>query len=248
MTLLYPILAATVLFACAAKPADDAAERASRTPATAAAADVDWDGKGTSVDLANVNGSVTVTTSKGKKIRIRAHKSGPDANDVKVVIKQRGDRVSVHTDYPERGHVEAEVDYEVELPAGVEFDADVVNGSVDVTGVAAPLRLNSVNGTIKAAGARDVSASTVNGRVTVGLSGRATRAQLNAVNGKLEVKLPAKLGAKVRASTLSGSIDSDVPLTRKREMVGAKASGTVGDGAATITLETVSGRIKIATG
>jgi hypothetical protein len=239
------------LLSCA--PASSAAEpqRPTRAPAAGPApaldakADLDWRGDVDALQLGTVVGDVKITRATGPKARVRAFKSGPDADRVRIEVDEHDGRVSVHAEYPERGDIDARVDFVVEVPGGVELEANVVTGDVDVKGVDAALAVKSVNGDIATAGSPDVQVSTVNGSVVVNLPKAARRAQLDAVNGRLEVRLPKTLGASLRASTLNGSIDSDFPLHRDRELVGSRATGKLGDGKATVTLETVNGRIKI---
>jgi DUF4097 and DUF4098 domain-containing protein YvlB len=238
------------LFACA--PASSAPARPARAPAAgpsssdAAKADLDWRGDLTALKLGTVNGDVTITRAAGRQARVRGFKSGPDAADVRIEVDETDGRVFVHAEYPKRGDTDARVDFVVEVPDGTELEADVVTGDVDVRGVNAPVAVRSVNGDIATAGSPDVEVSTVNGSVVVRLPDAARRAKLDAVNGRLEVRLPAKLGAKLRASTVSGRIDSDFPLQHGDELVGARATGQLGNGKATVTLETVNGGIKIA--
>ena len=53
-------------------------------------------------------------------------------------------------------------------------------------------------------------------------------------------------GARVRASTVNGSIVNDLGLTvSKHDVVGASLRGTVGDGGASINVDAVNGTIRI---
>jgi hypothetical protein len=234
-------------------PAKTATEpqRPTRAPAVAPAAavdekaDLDWRGDLDELELATVEGDVKVTRAAGREARVRAFKSGPDADDVRIEVEERDGRVVVRARYPERSNTDARVDFVVEVPDGIELEAAVVSGNVDVSGVDAKVAIESVNGNVATAGARDVAASTVNGSVLVILPAPAKRAELEAVNGKLEVRLPATIGARLRASTLNGRIRSDFPMQHGGEIVGSHASAELGDGAADVKLSTVNGPIAI---
>ena len=76
-----------------------------------------------------------------------------------------------------------------------------------------------------------------------GAGGHAT---LEAVNGSLELRLPAQTDGKLDISTVSGKITSDFPLERREQMVGAQAAAVLGAGGAAMQLSTVNGAIRIA--
>jgi len=239
------------LFACApstsgADPGRPATEP-SATPASSAAADFEWSGEVARVDVSTVLGDVKIRAGSGKTVQVRGTKSGKGVGEVTIEAHVRGDTVVIAPKYPRNRDVDVRVDFVVELPASVAVEANAVNGKIVADGVSAALSLSTVDGDIATTACGDVRGNTVNGRVRVALPKRgAKRAALEAVNGELELSMSADTGAKVRASTVSGKIRSDFPLSQKDEMVGSRADGTIGDGAVAVELSTVNGPIRIA--
>jgi hypothetical protein len=103
------------------------------------------------------------------------------------------------------------------------------SGDIDATGLANSIDFVSSSGDITADFARFDAVSTVH---------------MQAHSGSLELKLPAGFGAKISASTSSGSLDSDM-LPIHSEDSGADTNATIGDGHATVNLSTDSGDITI---
>ncbi len=245
-----PFVALATSLACA--PATSAAERdrTSQSPARTSSQtsiEFEWEGAiadGGTFEISNVEGDVDVVVAAGNQVRVRAEKSGKDANRVEIEVMERKGRVVVKPKYPKRG-ADARIDFTIELPASVALEAKLVHGDVDVKSAGSPLQLQTVSGNIKAAGSDDVKVKTVEGNAIVALGSSARHAQLGTVNGKLEVQLPDALGFEVNASTLNGKIHSEYPADHANEMVGSKASLVHGDRAAKIHMKSVNGRISI---
>ncbi len=257
MTRIVPQLLCFVgLLACA--PSSSAAQGSQDEPDVTAAAvtsqaasDFDWSralGKNGSLRVINVSGDIDVVRASGSKARVRGTKSGRDAADLSIEVQESGGTVTISPKYPKRNNTDASVAFVVELPAGIDFRANVVSGSIRANDVDAPLELESVSGSVEASGSSDIQVSTVSGSASVKLPASTRRAKVNAVNGRVQVTIPEALGLKLFAATLNGKIDSDLPLERHEGMVGAKAEATRGDGGAKIDLETVNGAIEIRKG
>ena len=60
----------------------------------------------------------------------------------------------------------------------------------------------------------------------------------------MDVEIPSNSNAEVEASTFSGVIDSDFPLTGTPML----QQGTLGSGGPTLTLSTVNGNIRLRSG
>lgn len=247
-----PVLALLTGLACA--PATAAGSE--RTTETLSSTDAkstiefEWEGKiadGGTFEIRNVEGNVDVVAARGNTIRVRAKKSGKDANRVEIEVTERKGRVVVKPTYPKRG-ADARIDFTIELPASVALEAKLVHGDVDVKSAGSPLKLETVSGNINAAGSDDVAAKTVEGNAVVALGSSARHAELGTVNGALEVHLPEALGFEVNAATLNGKILSEFPAKHANEMVGSKASLVHGDRAAKIHMNSVNGRIAIKKG
>lgn len=238
------------LLACA--PAASASAEDSAGPVAAAKkGDFSWSGtvkQGGEVRLANVSGDVEVVQSKGTEVRVEAKISGRDADITKVVVKESAGGIKIRTDFGRKRNVDARVDYRIEVPAGVDFEANVVSGNIDAKGISGALDLEAVSGNIKASGSGDVQVATVSGNASVSLPAGTRRAMLEAVSGKLEVSVPSSLGLDLAAKSLNGKIDSELKHERADQMVGSQVRITRGDRSATVRMETVNGRIRIRKG
>jgi hypothetical protein len=139
------------------------------------------------------------------------------------------------------------VEFTVRVPRRVRVGANTVNGSVDITGVSAPVVAASVNGAVDVeTSAGPVSATSVNGSVhaRVRAFGDTGDVSLTTVNGSATAELPAKLDADVEASTLTGGIETDYPLAVTGK-VGKQMQGTLGAGGRKVHITTVTGSITL---
>ena len=141
--------------------------------------------------------------------------------------------------------------------------ASGTNASVVVRGASGVINAESVNGTLDVAGGdfQEVRLETVNGALRFD-GGLITGAALDAetVNGSIELRLPAALGADFTISSYGGAIDSDFevrlgpgPIRSRRQRdghdghdEGAKEMRfTTGGGGAKVSITTLNGRIAL---
>ena len=138
------------------------------------------------------------------------------------------------------------------------LDVSSVSGHVTLTDVkAGEIQVNSVSGDVTCAevAATRVAVKTVSGSVTFGGPlAKGGRYELTSHSGDIEVFASDKVGIEVSASTFSGDIKSDLPLTSKP---GADAApdrhgrtnqsvhGIFGDGSAVLQLTSFSGDVRI---
>ncbi len=218
-----------------------------------------------SVWIRNVNGSVKVEPAAGDDVQVTAVKSGRRSQFGRVrldVAPEQGvticavwsggrARCGAQGDYEGgrmRGGNDVRVDFTVRLPRRVRIDAFTVNGDVEVAGAAAPVKARTVNGRIEAhTSAGPIEASDVNGSIHAAITAFADSGPVSAktVNGSVTLELPARLDAHVEATTLTGSIESDFPLTASEGLIPRRFSGTVGSGARAIKLGTLHGSITL---
>lgn len=144
-----------------------------------------------------------------------------------------------------------------------------VSGSVETTKAAGRIEVEAVDGTVTVRdGAGELDASTVNGKLAVlggsferaglesvsglvrfaaGLSASANL-EIETVSGAVEVLLPPGFGANVEAESFSGAIENELaPATGHAAGwgPGKKLSFKSGAGGARVSLETLSGAIRI---
>jgi hypothetical protein len=239
------------------------------TSAALAAQDFSWKGRlaaGKTIEIRGVNGSIRAQRAGGTEVvvtaRKRARRSNPDDVQIKVVESSAG--VTICAVYPSRDSDrpnecraggggrndtrdnDTEVNFEVQVPAGVGLVAASVNGSVRAEQLASDVEGSSVNGDVDVVTTGSARASSVNGsvRVTMGALWR-DRLELSTVNGGISVTLPAGTDAEVEATTVNGSIDTDFPMTVSGRMGPRTIRGTIGKGGRALRLETVNGSIQL---
>lgn len=243
-------------------------------PALVSAQDFEWSGEieaGNAVEVRGVNGDVRARPAADGTAEVTATKRAGrrgDPDDVEIEVVEHGDGVTICVLYPASGgdssdgcrpggagqsveNNDTEVDFRVGVPAGVRFTGGTVNGSVEAESLEADVRMESVNGTLRVSTAGPASARTVNGSIeaSVGRADGEGDMEFRTVNGSITLAVPAGLDARVRASTMSGSISTDFPLEiRESGSGGANLDDRLGDGGGELRLETVNGGIELRRG
>jgi len=137
--------------------------------------------------------------------------------------------------------------------------AKSVSGNVELSGTSSDgdLAASSVSGNVRVKGvkARSIRIGAISGSVEyAGTLVKWGRYDLTSHSGAVRMILAGTLGFELDASTFSGSINSELPLTiggdtaangRHRGMSSRAIHGTFGDGSAVLTLRTFSGSITI---
>lgn len=241
------------------------------TVAVAGAQDFNWKGRiasGKRLEVKGVNGDVRAAATTGGEAIVtaskRSRRSDPEEVEIRVVEYEGG--VTICAVYPTPRHARREndcepgddwhsstedndvtVDFEVQVPAGVEFTGKTVNGEMSVEGLKADVRASTVNGSVRVTTTGLAEASTVNGSVYVEM-GRANwtdELEFSTVNGRITLIMPSKLDTEVRASTVNGEIESDYPLLISGKFGPRRVRGTIGAGGRLLNLSTVNGEIRL---
>jgi len=212
------------------------------------------------LSLENINGDVRITPWDRKEVSVEATKratSQDRMDDLVVHMEAEGDHVRIRAEFTRQTKWNrdydgggASVDFEIKVPRTIRIDeVSLVNGDLDVEGLSGRVQASCVNGALTASElSGDVDLSTVNGMLEVAFErlDASASVKLQTVNGTVEVTIPKKAGARVRASTVNGSIMNDLGLTVSRhDVVGASLRGTIGDGGASIDVDAVNGTIRI---
>jgi DUF4097 and DUF4098 domain-containing protein YvlB len=238
-------------------------------PATGEAQDFEWNGRidsGDKIEIKGINGEINATYTSGSEVRVSATKEArkSDPKDVRIEVVEHSGGVTICAVYPnddgkkneckpgDDGHLSSHdndvaVHFTVQVPAGVVLDANTVNGGVDAGGLKSDVFANTVNGGIKVSTSGLAKANTVNGSIQASM-GRADWTgdlDFQTVNGSITVAMPADVGARVRASTVNGGMESDFPLTIQGKFSNKKMEGTIGGGGRDLNLETVNGSIRL---
>lgn len=163
------------------------------------------------------------------------------------------------------------VDVVIRLPQGVRLDATTISGDVDARGLAADAEVTTVSGQVVVDGftgeelqartvsgdveLRNIRSRTVNGETVSGnvsYDGPLRRQgiyEFKSLSGRVLVTLPEGSGAELRASTFSGRIRfPEVPLSEVNMRRNNRATARIGDGGASLSMESFSGDVEVRVG
>lgn len=207
------------------------------------------------VSVDNVNGDIEIVAWDKDEVAIEAVKKARDDEAMAALIvhfDSQSDRLAVRAEYVKKKFWKSDgrqVRFTLKVPAGATLKRiESVNSNITIEGVRGPVHLDTVNGRIRAHGlAADGRFETVNGGINAAFvsTAAAKRIVLDTVNGGCTLTLPPDAGGKVRASSVNGSISCDIPVTLEKSSR-RSLRGTIGDGAAEISLESVNGSLRIA--
>ncbi len=184
--------------------------------------------------------------------RVRSE-STEDAEDhlplLEVRIRDLATEVAVRTQQPSQPEGRLyEVDYEIVLPAGMEVEANNVNGTITVDDISADVDIANVNGQIVLRDiAGSVDAAVINGQI----SGEVTlppdgTIDMDVTNGIIDLEIPVDTSAEFYASIVYGEINilGNLDL-QDAEITNMSVTGTLGAGEGDIRLAVVTGIINV---
>lgn len=242
-------------------------------PPALAAQDFEWSGalaSGKTLEVRGVNGTIHAVAANGREALVTATKRSrrSDPAEVEIKVLEHANGVTICAVYPSRrtsrpneclpggeGRSDShdndvEVRFEVQVPAGVRFEAATVNGDVRADGLPGDAELATVNGDVDVTAAGTARGTTVNGSISARLGRGDWKGNLKftTVNGGITVTLPGGTGTEVEASTVNGSVESDFPITVQGRMNPRSLRGRIGAGGRMLDLTTVNGSIRIREG
>jgi DUF4097 and DUF4098 domain-containing protein YvlB len=214
------------------------------------------------VSLSNINGSVRISAWDRNEVKLDAVKrAGTQERLREAQIKVDSDpsSIAIETEYPdyrwsdrdgERHENPASVEYTLTVPRSARIEeVSLINGDLDINGLAGPVHASSINGKLAARGLTGTAnLSVINGRLEATLDrlNESGTVSLSAVNGPLVVTLPSDSNATLHANTVHGPISNDFNLpVRVGEYVGRDLEGRLGAGSARVRLSNVNGSIQI---
>lgn len=154
---------------------------------------------------------------------------------------------------------EARIDFTVRVPQGVRLAARTVDGDIEADGLRSPVDAASVSGNVRVSTTGTARAATVSGNVEAAFGETdGDGMEFASVSGNVVVRVASGVGAEVEAHTLSGDIQSDFDLRIRggndddddddggfHVEIGRQATGTIGRGGPELSLNTVSGNIRL---
>lgn len=208
------------------------------------------------IELENINGPVHIKVWDRNEVKIDAIKragSKQDLDEVQIKIQSEKDSLSIRTEYPRHNNAwtrnnPGSVDYMMTVPRHARLDEiKLVNGDLEIEGVAGDVRASCVNGRLVASGMTGrTELSTVNGRLEATLDRLAAPVEVSSVNAEVRLTLPSDAKAEIEASTVSGSISNDFGIhVAKHSWVGHQLNGELGGGGTRVRISNVNGRIDI---
>lgn len=246
-----------------------------------------WEGalaSGGSLKLYSLNGALHFTASPDASVHVQAEKhvhSGGDPRSVHYAVVHEGNSLIICAMWSDNSTCDAEgvhnnnsnnngdrrrnvtAEISVQVPNGVNTDANTVNGEVSVDGISSDVMARTINGSVRVSQVSgQVSARSVNGDVTVDTRGGTVSAEtingsvhasmgsggsgdmrFRTVNGNIDIAAPAQLNADVRLSVANGSIDSKYPLNFDKRHT--RGDGVVGNGGRRLIANSVNGSITL---
>lgn len=223
--------------------------------------------RGDAVTIRGINGEIVATA--GSQVVVRALKTAKESDPASVEIEVIEDAqgVLVCAVYPSKegedpnrcargddyemnlDKNDVNVEFQVEVPAGVDLDARTVNGDVTATGLSGLVKAITVNGSIEVSTSGAATATTVNGSIEASMGSTSWDGGLsfNTVNGGITLTVPTGTSADVTMETLNGAIESDFPFTVQGRMgfTRRRLEGQIGGGGEELELETVNGTIRL---
>lgn len=249
---------------------------AQQTTTSSRPADFRWEKAlpaGSMVSLHNINGDVRVSVSTSGKVEVSGIRHGRYADDVtlEVVEGSRGITVCAmnrnldqecgegglrsrddrRRGWRDRDWDDASIDIVVKVPKDMVVSAGSVSGDVTVDGAEGRIRASSVSGevSVRAPRATSVRATSVSGDVDVRVESLTGEGDLhfNSVSGNVTAELPTNIDADVTMRSVSGSFDSDFPLTLNGRMNRHSLEARIGKGGRLLEVHTVSGDVRLRT-
>jgi DUF4097 and DUF4098 domain-containing protein YvlB len=160
-----------------------------------------------------------------------------------------GFRMHGRRGYRDRDFDDVSIDIQIKLPKGLLIDARSVSGDVSVVGAEGSVRASSVSGDVRMEQLRatGVRASSVSGNVAVSVAALTGDGALHftSVSGNVTAELPQGIDADVRMRSVSGSLDSDFPLTLNGRMSRHRLEARIGRGGRELEVSTVSGNVRL---
>lgn len=206
---------------------------------------------------ARPNGGISVRSWDGSEVRVRARlqtsaREEARAREIASSVQVRTEPGRASSSGPRVERNEGwSVSYEVLVPRQTNLTLGTVNGGLRVDDVSGDIEVTTTNGGINLSGVSGaVRGSSTNGGITVQLVGRTwdgAGLDLRTTNGGVSVSLPEGYAANLDASTVNGSVDSQIPLT-VHGRIGRSVRAEIGGGGPPVRLRTTNGGIKIRRG
>jgi hypothetical protein len=154
-----------------------------------------------------------------------------------------------HRHRDDRRDIRVSVDFEVRVPAGVEFIGTTISGNVEARDLESEVTGTTVSGDVFISTTEVAWGNTVSGEIEIEMNSLDwDDLHLNTVSGDITLWVPEGLDADVEFNSLSGDFDTDFEITlrnRRSRWIGSRIRGTIGDGGRELSFNTVSGDVEL---
>jgi hypothetical protein len=265
-TLVSPLLAALLL----ATAATAGAQSEKRT--VFSESNFHWQGNlkpGQTLEVINRNGEIEASGASGQGARVEGvRRDDGDDKELFIEVVEYSDGVTICAVYAKdrtpgrchRGGVHSEsggwhghrakLNFDVQVPPGVRFNAMTTNGSVRCHDLNSVVDAATTNGNVDVSTSEWASAKTTNGGVHVSMGNAKWTGELElaTTNGSVDVRLPASAEFEVNAATTNGGIHTDFPVTVQGSFSSKELSGKVGAAGRYLKVATTNGGIDLRKG
>ena len=226
---------------------------------------------GGSITIKNVSGDINITGYDGAAVEVSAYKEGRDRDMVEVENLSTAGHVFLRAKYADECNCDASLKFEVRVPRSTRFnfekvstasgnlraenvtgriDMHTASGNVTLAGVSGEIDASSASGSVKVRDASgSVRANSASGDVDVELTRVEGEGDLrfSTASGDVNVRVPASVDATVEMSTVSGKIDTNLPIeVRDNERgPGSRARGQLGGGSRLLKISSASGDVSL---
>ena len=237
--------------------------------------DFEWSGRmerGQTLEVIGISGDIRAVRAEGQTAAVTAQKRGRRSDfegvDIEMiedggriivcVVHNRRDRGGDACDYDDRWggwgrrsgrSIDVSVDFDVSVPAGVEFIGSMVSGDVEVRDVASEVTATSVSGDIDVSTTEVAWGTTVSGSIDIEMESMDWGdLHFSTVSGDITLVLPSGLDTEIEFESLSGEFRTDFDVrveSRRDRWTGSRLRGTIGDGGRQLSFNTVSGDVRL---
>jgi DUF4097 and DUF4098 domain-containing protein YvlB len=201
-----------------------------------------------------VHGSILVEGWDRAEVEavVTMHSQGPSdrLDGVEVAVEVRAGSVAFHTLYPGGLDEPVCVDYRLHVPRQVRLEQlGTLEGDIVVRDVEGAVKARSLHGSIEEVNVEgSVVARTLTGSILVSLRrlpDRQLPVRLEALNGDIDLLMPAQANADLELSTVAGRILGNYAFEASSVPGDSTRRTRLGEGGVRVELRTVRGNIRI---
>jgi len=229
--------------------------------------------RGQTLVVKGITGEIRAEVASGNRAEVSARKAGDreDFREVAIEVEEVAGDIVICAVYGSWNHgkgrcrpghrdrdrdrrhrnveMDVEVEYVVRVPAGVEFHGSMVSGPVRAEDLKSDVSASTVSGDIRVTTTETARAHSVSGDIEIEMGSLPWETMdLHTVSGDITLWLPDGFAADIDFNSLSGDFDTDFDMDVRRQRrgwVGQNLTATIGGGGGEISIQTVSGDVRL---